>query len=850
MNLNQNNPENKGSCTDTFDNVIEWLLVALLAFMPFAFGAVEAWSEEVVIALSAAITICFLLKLIFRKDANLVWSWAYIPVVIFIFIALLQIIPLPTGVVELISSNTAAVKKELLGDLPNAGKLLSTMTISFYSYATRHDLRLILAISAVFFVVVNVYRSAGQIKRLLAAIAAIGGAVAILALAQVLLGNGKIYWFVPTFDRAFSGTFVNHSHFGQFMNLSIGATFALVMVRLHEAFAEKKVTPSLAADYFGSSQAKVIWVLVVMIILGATAVFTSLTRGGMVSMFIAAAFTTLILSSRKSLKGRGWIMALLTLGAFICVLYMGFDAVYDRLATLGKLHETQGGRWQIVKDLSIAWTKFPLFGTGFGTHEVVYPMFDRSTIPSLAAYAENEYAQAAEETGIIGLAALAVFAAIIWISYARNITTGSIPIRSAAYGLGFGLVAIMIHSFSDFGQHILSNAFLSAISCALLLALAQFGRENSITSNPARSHRGRRVLFACVLLCSIIVWTWALLDADNARLAETRWNNKVLAAEYGLAEKGGAGTNEEYIDLISNAASAVDYQPGNVQYRHWLNVYRWRSLSRVTDPDTGQVIMPEEAIQFVYRIADELNKARFLCPTYGATYCVLGQLEMFILNDPGGAENIRKGYHLAPCDPTSCFLAGLLDIEQRQVYESLEKLVRAVQLDARLFKDVAALYINHAERPDFALAMAGNDTYRLSQVADILANTRQHKEFVEQTRRRVIDLLKARCRQPEAPASALASLANVYKSQNNNCKAIECYRQALVKDYGQVGWRLTLARLLADEGNLNEAIHEARICLRLRPQFKAAEKLIADLLVRPAAKDVVTIDERRLTRDD
>jgi len=39
--------------TGRFDKLIEWLLIALLAFMPFAFGAVEAWSEEVIIGLAA-----------------------------------------------------------------------------------------------------------------------------------------------------------------------------------------------------------------------------------------------------------------------------------------------------------------------------------------------------------------------------------------------------------------------------------------------------------------------------------------------------------------------------------------------------------------------------------------------------------------------------------------------------------------------------------------------------------------------------------------------------------------------------------------------------------------------------
>lgn len=67
----------------TFDTVIEWLLAALLAFMPFALGAREAWSEEVVIAVSGAIVICFLLKLVFHRNQGIIWTWAYVPVGVF-----------------------------------------------------------------------------------------------------------------------------------------------------------------------------------------------------------------------------------------------------------------------------------------------------------------------------------------------------------------------------------------------------------------------------------------------------------------------------------------------------------------------------------------------------------------------------------------------------------------------------------------------------------------------------------------------------------------------------------------------------------------------------------------------
>ena len=431
-----------------FDKIIEWLLILLLAFMPLAFGAVEAWSEQVVVALAAAISLCFLLKLIIEKNARFIWSWAYVPVAIFILVAVVQLIPLRTSLVTAISPNTAATKAELLDDLPNSNALLRLMTLSFYPNATKHNLRLVLSIAAVFVVIVNIYRRPDQIKHLLGAIAIIGGSIATLALAQDLFGNGKIYWFVsPGAGLAHSGTFVNHSHYGQFMNLSIGAALGLIMVKIHETFTGQKVTVAFIFEYLSSPAAKVIWFLLAIIIIGVATVFVSLTRGGMVSMLIAAGFTTLILISRRSLKGRGWIMVLMALGAFICVLYVGFDAVYDRMATLQELHQYEG-RWQIVKDLSVSFKRFPVLGTGLGAHEVVYPMFDRSTTPSLASHAENEYAQAAEETGLIGLAALVVFGIVVWISYVRNAKSGSIPIRSAAYGLGFGLLAIMLHSLS------------------------------------------------------------------------------------------------------------------------------------------------------------------------------------------------------------------------------------------------------------------------------------------------------------------------------------------------------------------------------------------------------------------
>jgi len=816
----------------SFDTAIEWLLVALLAFMPLAFGVVHAWSEEVVIALSGAVVVCFVLKFLVHRGQMLIWSWAYVPIGLFLFVAVLQLVPLPAQLVSIISPNTVALKRELLGDLPNAGTLLKSMSLSFYPNATKHDLRLVLAVAAVFVVVLNVFRRPDQIKRLLMAITVIGGVIAAITLAQNIFGNGKIYWFVPTRSGgAHSGSFVNHSNYGQFMNLSIGAALGWLCVKLHESFAGKKVTPASIVEYLSSGSAKSLWLLIAVIGFCTASVFISLTRGGMVSMLIAMAFTTLLFVSRRSFRSHGWIMVVIALIAFTCVLYIGFDAVYDRLATFRDLDKAESGRLQILKDIWVAWTKFPIFGTGLGTHLVVYPMFDRSTTMALAAHAENEYAQVLEETGLVGLGLLIILGIIVLSRSVRNIRGTKQPICSAAYGLCFGILAILIHSLSDFGQHLPANAILSAIFCALVLALARQAENRNLAAQIVTPFGKIKCLRMVALLGVSGIWVWALIGANNFRIAEAHWE-KVIDIEKGLIGKSWRGTDAEYADLISRAAAAVDYQPDNIRYRHWLNVYRWRSICQVTNPDTGEIIT-DDSMPTIHDIVTEFHKALTVCPTHGPTYSIVGQIEKLILNDDSGVERIRKGFRLAPCDPVACFMAGGLDILEGKTQDGIAKFERAVQLDGNMFKDVVDIYVKQLSRPHLAISVAGDDIGRLTHVANVLEDM-QYSDLAEETREKMRSLLEAKCSEPGTPGSVFAHLGNIYSKQQNNEAAIECYRQALAREYSQVYWRLELAKLLVKIEDIPEAMTEAKICLQLRPQLKAAETFVADLSVHPA----------------
>ena len=814
-----------------FDAVIEILLTALLAFMPLVFGVVHGWSEEIVIIFSGAIVLCFLLKLVCHRDCKLIWSWAYIPLGVFVFIGVFQLVKLPTAFVGFISPNTVLTKTQLLNDLPNAENFLKSMTISFYPNATKHDLRLVFSIAAVFVVVLNVFRRPSQIKRLLMTIAIIGGFIALLAMAQNLFGNGKLYWFIFSKNtQGYSGPFVNHSNYGQFMNLSIGAALGWLCFKLSEVFSGRRITPPAVLEYLGSRPARTLWLMVVIMSIGAATVFISLTRGGMLSMLIAMAFTTLLFTWRRSLNGNGWIIVVMVLIAFSCVLYIGFDAVYDRLATLRDFRDSGSSRLQILKDIAVIFSRFPIFGTGLGTHSVVYPMFDHSTITTLVAHAENEYAQAAEEVGLIGLGSLIVFGIIICINYARNIrrsrTQNSLPVYSAVYGLGFGILAILINSLSDFGQHLPANSFLTAIFCALLLSIV--GQNKNVAAAKANANIWIRKIF---LIAAAVIWIWMVIGADNYRLAEKTWK-QAQVIENIIIDNNWQGSQTEYEDLISYAEKAAALQPDNIKYQYWLNVYRWRLLNQTAQIDDGELVVSPELLPAVRDIIDKFNKARMICPTYGPTYSTVGQIQKFVLGDDSGAEQIKKGYLLAPCDAIACFVAGWLDVVEARGDECVEKFDRAIALDPRFFRDVANIYINDLSRPHLAILAAGENIGRLRYVANMLEEM-QYSDLAEQVLGKMEILLEEQCTKPDVTANDVASLAGIYSRHGKTAEAIECYNRALAMDYSRVYWRLDLARQLAKTKQIKQAIRELRICLRLRPQMKAAENLLVELSVDP-----------------
>ncbi|MEM9656963.1 MAG: O-antigen ligase family protein, partial [Planctomycetota bacterium] len=386
-----------------WDYAMVGIFALLLAFMPFAYGAVEPWSELLVVAGGALLTAVFLLRVLLDESFRVRRTWLYVPIGLLLLLFVLQLAPLSKATVASLSPNTVATKAELLSDLDNP---LETTALTFYPWETSHYLRLSLVAATVFVVAVSAFPNRHAILRLLTVVFLVGVAQALLALTQIVSLAKGIYWSVETKGGAVvtAGSFVNYSNFSQFINMSIGAGLALLLVRMHDRQQGRR---SSGWDHVpGRPWWEDMRWLAAGLVVCAVSILTSMSRNGAMSMTVAAVVVGTLLFMRGSLSRRGWLLAVLPLGVLFVLLLTAFNEVYARLGTLQDSRYV-GFRWEMFLAMIEAWKQFPVFGTGLGTHEYVFPLFDTATTPVIAERGDNDYAQLLEETGTVGTVLLA-----------------------------------------------------------------------------------------------------------------------------------------------------------------------------------------------------------------------------------------------------------------------------------------------------------------------------------------------------------------------------------------------------------------------------------------------------------
>jgi len=505
------NPVSPTSKGRVLGGIAEAGIIALLVFTPFALGSVQPWAAFVMETLSFAILGVFLLKESLNGAVRLTPTYLAIPFAFILVFVFIQAMPLPSGIVSAISFNTAriyAMFTETGAEGPVA--------LSLSRGGTMEGFFRLLSYAAVFFVVVNHYRTKRQIGRLLGAIVVIGVALTVFAVLQKLTWNGNLYWFYPLRPELASrasgifGPYINKNHFSGYMELAIPLAMGFVLYKYSNAGLRVNGRIKGLVEFSTSAE----FVPVVLYSLAATAlsaaIFMTLSRGGVLGLVSSGLFFTALAAARKSLKRGGFAVALAAAFMLAFALFMSWAGLERRLIEVADLDRIS--RLDIWADSIRMWRDFPVTGIGLGAFNSVYRLYQSKYPLVTFEHAENDYVELLVETGALGAAAFAsLICLFFYVTIRKWRSRHGGFVKCMALGGISSCVAIAVHSLTDFNMRIPANAMtLTVIAAATYATLfnvpGRDGAEGEPKAKAPRQGRNYTLSAAVVLITAVLVF--------------------------------------------------------------------------------------------------------------------------------------------------------------------------------------------------------------------------------------------------------------------------------------------------------------------------------------------------------
>ncbi|MGE3817841.1 MAG: O-antigen ligase family protein [Isosphaeraceae bacterium] len=525
----------------------EVVTLTMACLAPWAFGSVEAWAQ---LGLSLGVLALAML--------GVVAAWLGNPrprpglaggaLAGLALLAVAQATPMPEGWLATVAPGTSVWRAGLIPKSPERvvgddGPVVSlpSPTISQDPEASRHA-AVRLAGAWVLLWTGAGLGGFGALRRFGLATAVNAAAMGLFALLQALTWNGRIYGLraSPQVDGWMTGgPFVCHSHLAAYLNLGLG--FALGGL-----LTTRAGRPGRAA--------RVGWSYLSALIL--VGLIGSHSRGGV----LAATLAGLILAalSRPSRVWQvAWSLVVVGVAALILVV-MGDTSPYRRMATV--LDPDDRGytfRIELWRSALGAWRDHPVLGCGLGTFaESAAPYFRRDHGMRFAR-AENETVDLLVEGGLMGLGlAAAGLIGIVRSSRRAWTAASSARDRGMVAGGAFGLLAILLHSVSDFALHV------PGVATSAVLLVGHLAGSGGVGGD--RRNRSRAWCLAEALTILSLATGFVVHDGRRA-LAEAS------LADSGLPLPGGTPKEEGRVEILVETqdperleqalASALRYRP-------------------------------------------------------------------------------------------------------------------------------------------------------------------------------------------------------------------------------------------------------------------------------------------------
>lgn len=720
-----------------------------------------------------------------------------------------------------------------------------------------------------------------------------GGALAFFGIVQKLRWNGKLFWTIPLENGGLPfASFVNRNNAAGFLNLCLAAAVGCVIwaAYCHSKRGSKRrasgrqsprrhrsglqaLRQSFVAQLAQLDARQLAAVsLMTLIIAG---VVCTLSRGGISAMVIAGLIVVPVFAGAKRQYLAALVIGLTLYLGVRLVVWVGLaDDVIARVSTLTDGSGAWGERVLHWCDASRATAEFPILGTGLGTYRYAYQPY-QTRLSNIWFYnADNQYVEELVEGGLVGLslilAAIALFIIVLW----KLIRSHAIHRQDGVAVVGlFALITQCVQASSDFGLLMPANMLVLALLCGAVAGKAALLRHRgslaaSFVAFPRLTHRYLRLaLMGALFVIGAVSWH----DVSAAATVQASYEGLPASCKRITPLVSPTALSEADVDTgIERMTRALSRRPDDAElqlslaelwiYRYRLHAYRLIEQAQPTEQDNQpnsqhwqftQLAMLHRAANAFQQSGNQdamrelradlivvenlrpalvhLQKAQATCPILPRVDLMIASV-YFLIDEgrPSGEQHIRRAALLTPGKPNALYMAGLL-AHQAQLDElAFQYWRRSLELTQRY---QAAILESVDDKMEFEQIVE----HVLPESPEMLLDLARTQYKEEKDRQHYLLLVEKANQLIERPKSQLPDQrrhylkAVIHRLQKRPEEAIQAYRQALKIEPLQVDWRLDLARLLHDQGRINDAHQEARFCASLAPQDQRTRRLLVEL---------------------
>ncbi|HFQ81099.1 MAG TPA: tetratricopeptide repeat protein [Desulfobacterales bacterium] len=781
-----------------------YLLLFLLIFSPLAFGTVDTLPLMLTQAASFGGLFLYSLAHLLPGRKKICRPPGLIPLCLVLGFLLFQAIPLPMGILKILSP--AAYK--IRAGMPGIAPLDTWAPLTINSRATFTQIFHYTSFLACYVLACSLLTDRRRCRQVVSLLIIVGAIIALQAILQKGFGNGRLLWLRLPPDNAsqFVGSFAYRNQFAAYMEMLAPLALAFCFFYSSSLSGREPLRRRLSV-FFNKSQSNLQLLLGFATVLMVAAVFLSTSRGGIISVFLACIIVIFLL---KRYHERQYYSVYLLL-IFLCMAFLiggiSLEAIFSRFDFNNKdFNQIIDGRFAFWKQGLPLIKDYFLTGSGLGTYGNIFPTYSLSFIVggrSFLYHPHNEYLEAFSDLGLIGLTFLGCF----FYSAVRGAYAGYMERRDrfARYlfiAAAAGLFAQLLHMLVEYNlaSGAVGLTFFTVLALLVSGGHTRFHGHGAASSLPGGGfwYIAALTVVSGLLLIASLYWNISSLLAYNTLPGPVTWNRDTPAAElkvvYGRAVRASRlmPLQSYYHFARADTAALLGWnEEAGEQYRQAIRL----------DP-----VMPVFLEGFASFLAGEGRNEQ--------------AAHFFALAVRHDRANARRYEHYG---------RWLLTVGRRK--KAFEVFSRAMGVAPKAAKTIIPVLMRAGFAP---LTIAAKLPERMRPYM-VLAGLLTSRGRIKEADKLYGHAMELAAREPKLRAWFFNAPFRFYQRRKQPVKALAVLQRGISLLPDDIGLRLKLARLYERQGERDKAAAAYRKVLRLKPgQRQAVKRLRA--LIDPARR--------------